>query len=230
MEPFAGLAGYTRTRHYYGATTAAADGQPLDDGVGDLAAAPYANYEPKAVSALSGGTATGFVPTTALQSYNNNRLHSEYDARHQGKIDFVINTANYELDANEEQPDYQSYSYQPRAPVSPLRDYHIEQFSNYRHPAVGREQERVALHQRQVSDDSTFAYGTSRQRPEFDLPVKRQQREPTQHYRAEPQPQQEDQQLLYSQAQGRIADLPDSAKRSPDFHFRSILRSPSTYQ
>lgn len=207
-KPFAGVAGYTSTRHYYGATTAAADGQPLDDGVGDLAAAPYANYEPKAVSALS-STATGFVPTSTLQSYNN-RLQSEYDARHQGKIDFVINTANYELDANEEQPDYQSYSYQPRALVSPLRDYHIEQFSNYRHPAVGREQERVALHQRQVSDGSTFALGGSRLRAEFDLPVKRQQQEPTQHYRAEPQPQQEDQQLLYSQAQGHIADLPDS--------------------
>ncbi|EDV94680.1 uncharacterized protein LOC6567912 [Drosophila grimshawi] len=238
-EPFAGLAGYATTRHYYGGS---ADGQALSlndysgggggdggvDGlVGDLAAAPYANYPPKAISGALGSKANGFVPTTATGELHNNynRLQSE------GKIDFVINTANYELDVNEETEQQQqqqqqqqheqhptdvyhpSYSYQPRAPPKqplPLRDYRIEQFSNYLHAArlAGEEQERMSLQPRQVNDDSAQVF--REQRPEFISPVKRQQRSQEPQHQQLYTPQAEDQQLLYSQSQSHIANLPAS--------------------
>ncbi|KAH8416660.1 hypothetical protein KR222_005019 [Zaprionus bogoriensis] len=221
-EALPGLAaGYTQ--HYYGATSAAAAAaaaaarQPLDDDVGDLAAVPYANYEPKAVSA------SGFVPTSSEQS----RLQSLYGGAQRGKIDFVINTANYELagngdaEAQGQQPPlpppspavyYQSYGYQPQAVVPelppppqlpPLFDYPIEQFSNYRPRAV-REQraEQQAAQQPKVAsqprlatnEDSSMLYASSLQRATLALPQ--------QH----PQQTRQDQQLAGRQ----LVDLPGS--------------------
>ncbi|XP_017874592.1 PREDICTED: ataxin-2 homolog [Drosophila arizonae] len=215
-----GLAGYgTSARHYYGAASAAGFGD--GDGQGDLAPTPYANYERKAISGLA-GIAHGFVPHSYSYSNNNNNnngMQSGYSDR--GKIDFVINAANYELTANEEQhqqqqqqqlqPDiyYQSYAYQPRA-SQPNNDYHIEQFSNYRHPASSREQQRQQQQQQQqhqqITNANALAYANRQ------LPMKRkqlQQEEPSPS--ATPSSSQlhhEDQQLLYSQAEQHIVDMP----------------------
>jgi len=255
-EALAGLAGYTQ--HYYGANSAAATRQTLQDDndndddvgdIGDLAAAPppapapYANYEPKAV------TANGFVPTTALHGYNNNnyinykdnnninnnRLHSD---AYEGKIDFVINTANYELNGNEEehQPPppaiyYQSYGYQPQsqsqsptrshsqpqAPLAPhslpLLDYPIEQFSNYHHATGGiREQERkVAPHPRQLNDENALVYAGSLQRATLDV----QQQHEQQHQRQQRQQHESPVQHGDRQLSARhIVDLSGSGRES----------------
>ncbi|EDW16864.2 uncharacterized protein Dmoj_GI10774 [Drosophila mojavensis] len=92
-EALPGLAGYgTSARHYYGAASAAGFGD--GDGQGDLAPTAYANYERKAISGLA-GIAHGFVPHSYSYSNNNNNgMQSGYLDR--GKIDFVINAANYE--------------------------------------------------------------------------------------------------------------------------------------
>ncbi|TDG49835.1 hypothetical protein AWZ03_003823 [Drosophila navojoa] len=221
-EALPGLAGYAR--HYYGAASATGYGD-VDgdgDGQGDLAPTPYANYERKAISGLA-GIAHGFVPhsyssSSSSSSSSNNGMQSGYTDR--GKIDFVINAANYELTANEEQhqqqqqqlqPDiyYQSYAYQPRA-SQPNNDYHIEQFSNYRQPASSREQQQQQQQQQQITNDNAFAYANRQLRSE--LPVKRkqlQQEEPSSSSSASAsQLHQEDQQLLYSQAERHVVDMP----------------------
>ncbi|XP_034488690.1 uncharacterized protein LOC117792599 [Drosophila innubila] len=224
-EALAGLAGYAQ--HYYGANSAAGTRQTLQDddgdigGMDDLAAAPYANYEPKAI------TANGF-------NNNNNRLHSNvYDVvgGQRGKIDFVINTANYELNGNEEQPPaiyYQSYGYQPHAqpqpqaqhtphtphtPLAPLPepllDYPIEQFSNYRHAAGGiREQATLVPQPRQLNDDSALVYAGSLQRATLAVQQQHEQqqhRHRQQRHHNEPQSQLIDQQLSARHS----ADLPE---------------------
>ncbi|KAH8358867.1 hypothetical protein KR093_002964, partial [Drosophila rubida] len=224
-EALAGLAGYAQQQHYYGANGAAGVGgatqarhtlqHVADDDVdgdvgniGDLAAPPYANYEPRAEAI----TAAGFVPTTALHGYNNNNNYDSYsnynnynsynnyngyngynnglhsDA-YDGKIDFVINTANYGLDGSGEQqlrgeappspPPSPPGIYYPPPPLpltlpqagAPLLDYPIEQFSNYRHTSAGsgveqqqlQQLEKVAPQPRQLNDVSARAYAGSQQ-------------------------------------------------------------------
>ncbi|XP_043863925.1 mastermind-like protein 2 [Drosophila mojavensis] len=167
-EALPGLAGYgTSARHYYGAASAAGFGD--GDGQGDLAPTAYANYERKAISGLA-GIAHGFVPHSYSYSNNNNNgMQSGYLDR--GKIDFVINAANYELTANEEQHQQQQHQQQ----------------------------------QQQLQPDVYYqSYAQS--------PMKRkqlQQEEPSHSARpSSSQLHQEDQQLLYSQAEQHIVDMP----------------------
>lgn len=230
-EALAGLAaaaGYTQ--HYYGATSAADD---VDVG-SDLAAAPYANYEPKAIVG-----ANGFVPTGDIYHDEHSRLQSGLGLGQglglyggglgdRGKIDFVINTANYEQ--NEELPPpshlpsphlvptssalyYQSYGYQPQAavpelapPSTPLFDYPIEQFSNYRPRTVRGEagqEHRVAPQARHANEDSAIVYASSMQRSTLALPQQQQQQQQLQQ-----QQQQHQQKLHPRQTQTQQLSLP----------------------
>lgn len=212
----AAAAGYTQ--HYYGATSALHDDVVGLGGSGDdLAAVPYANYEPKAIV-----SASGFVPTgdnyhqphyevEEEQQQQHSRLHSALD---RGKIDFVINSANYEQ--NEQFPPHppppsilpytsslyhQSYGYQPQASVpeltpstAPLFDYPIEQFSNY-HPRPTRGE--VAPQARQANEDNAMVYASSMQRSTLAVPQQQHQQlqQQQQHQSRQLQPRQTQQQL-----------------------------------
>lgn len=277
-EALAGLAaaaGYTQ--HYYGATSAAAAAASADDvDVGsDLAAVPYANYEPKAIV-----SANGFVPTGDNYHAEYSRLQSGLglglyggELGDRGKIDFVINTANYEQNEELSPPShlaahlpppsphplpssstlyYQSYGYQPQAavpelapPSTPLFDYPIEQFSNYRPRAVRGEagqERRVAPQARHANEDSAIVYASSMQRSTLALPQQQQLQQQHEHQHQQHQqllqpkqtqtqqlslpPHQEDQQL----AERQLVDLPTHSETRSGLvhHAHNTLLPPIT--
>lgn len=236
-----GAAGYTQ--HYYGATSALHDDADVVGLAGsDLAAAPYANYEPKAIL-----SASGFVP--AGDNYHHQHQHHDIVEQHsrlqsaldRGKIDFVINSANYEQNEQQFPPhpaytsslSYPSYGYQPQASVPELApstaslfDYPIEQFSNY-HPRPTRGGEA-----RQANEENALVYASSMQRSTLAMPQQQQlqqQYQQQQHLSRQLQPRQtqqqqqpvlhEDQQL----AERQLHDLPLQTEARSGIEHNAIL-------
>ncbi|XP_030369335.1 uncharacterized protein LOC115620294 [Scaptodrosophila lebanonensis] len=228
-----GLAGYTR--NYYG--IAALPGESLVDvdssslGPGlNLATATYANYGGHTNGGHRGGlgSSTSGFEEEEKQLYHNRPHELEYDAggidgsRQSSKIDFVINTANYESEAGADAGAVAAYDYDAlRAPTyapaypnpnhlrsSLLPDYHIEQFSNYRLLDENLEQEQREQQQQKRSEreESAALYSNIRQRNGLVSHSQREQPEPERlppHYYSQSA---QDQQHLYSHYQAQLAD------------------------